>query len=120
MLRETYKRKVKDIREVNPNLKVKDVTTTSNSPLSPSLELASDFRNRIITWDEFVVRYKKEMNTPVIEAMLLDIARQAANEDIYLLCNDKAQNQECHRFILMDLIKDIAAKNNIPLEIVKK
>ncbi|WP_440944825.1 DUF488 family protein, N3 subclade [Methanosarcina sp. T3] len=64
-------------------------------------------------------RFKEEMNTPTIEAFLLDIAKQAVNEEVYLLCNDKAQEQHCHRFILMDIIEELAKVNNIPLKIVK-
>lgn len=118
MLRETYKRNIPKVRDVFPSAKFVDVTPTSNSPLSPSPELMSDYRNNKITWDEFTERFKKEMNTPTIEALLLDIAKQAINEEVYLLCYDKTQN--CHRIILLDLIKELAAKNNIPVKIVKK
>ncbi len=118
MLLETYKRKIKDIRQVNPNMKVIDVAPPSNSPLSPSIELASDYRLKKITWDEFKERFKREMDTPTIETILLDIAKQAANEDVYLVCYDNKQN--CHRFILMDMIEELATKNNIPVKIVKK
>jgi uncharacterized protein YeaO (DUF488 family) len=117
MLRESYKRKIKEIREVNPKMKVIDVTPTSNSPLSPSPELMSDFRSNRITWDEFKERFIKEMNTPTIEATLLDIARQAVNEDIYLICYEARGH--CHRTILLDLIEELAVKNKIPVKIEK-
>jgi len=119
MLHETYKRNIPKVRDVFPSAKFIDVSPTSNSPLSPSPKLGSDFRNRIITWDEFKERFKKEMSNPVIEAMLLDIAKQAVNEEVFLLCYDKAQGQDCHRFTLMDIIEELAKANNIPLEIVK-
>ena len=117
MLHESYKRNIKKLREVNPNIKTIDVTPTSNSPLSPSPELGSDYRFKKITWDEFVVIFKEEMNTPTVKALLLGIAKQAVNEEVYLVCYDNTQN--CHRFILMDIIEELANKNNIPVKIVK-
>lgn len=115
MLCESYKRNIQKIREVNPNMKVIDVTPTSNSPLSPSRKLASDFRGNKITWEEYTERFRKEMNNPVIESMLLDIAKQAVTEDVYLICYEARGH--CHRFILLELIKELAAKNNIPVKI---
>lgn len=120
MLKETYKKNIPKIRAEYPSAKFIDVTPTSNSPLSPSPELMSDYRNDKITWDEYTERFKEEMNTPTIEALLLDIAKQAINEDVYLLCYDKAQKaHDCHRFILMDIIEELAKANNIPVKIVK-
>lgn len=116
MLYESYKRKIKELRQLNPNMKVVDVTPTSNSPLSPSPELMSDFRNSKITWEEFSTKFKDEMNNSVIEAMLLDIAKQAVNEDVYLICYE-ANSSKCHRSILLNLIKDIAAKNNVNVKV---
>lgn len=117
MLKETYKRNIPKIRDSFPSAKFIDVAPPSNSLLSPSPELMSDYRNDKITWDEFKERFKKEMDTPTVEAMLLDIARKAANEDMYLVCYDKAH--DCHRFILMDIIEELANKNNILVKIVK-
>lgn len=119
MLKETYKKNIPKIRAEYPSAKFIDVTPTSNSPLSPSPELGSDYRFKKITWDEFVVRFKEEMSSPAAKAEMLKIAKQAVNEEVYLLCYDKAQGQDCHRFILMDIIEELAKANNIPLEIVK-
>ena len=117
MLHESYKRNIRKLREINPNIKVIDVTPTSNSPLSPSPELMFDYRNSSITWEDYIERFKKEMNTPTIEAMLLDIAQQAVKEEVYLICYEARGN--CHRFILMDLIEELATKYDIPVKIEK-
>lgn len=117
MLRESYKRNIKKLREANPNVKVIDVAVSSNSPLSPSIELASDYRFKKITRDEFVGRFKEEMSSSAAKAEMLKIAKQAVNEEVYLVCNDN--KQDCHRFILMDMIEELANKNDIPVKIVK-
>lgn len=117
MLRETYKRKIKDIRQVNPNMKVKDVAPSSNSPLSPSIELLREYKSNSISWDTYVSRFKEEMNSPVAKAEMLKVAKLAIDQDIYLVCNDN--KQDCHRFILIDMIEELAKANNIPVKIVK-
>lgn len=118
MLHESYKRNIRELRKINPNIKVIDVTPTSNSPLSPSPELMSAHRNGNITWEVFTEKFRNEMNTPTIEGMLLDIANQAAKAEVYLICYEARGN--CHRFILLDLVEEIAVKNKIPLEIERK
>ncbi|WP_440944826.1 hypothetical protein ACSAZL_11700 [Methanosarcina sp. T3] len=60
MLKETYKRNIPKVRDKFPSAKFIDVAPPSNSPLSPSPELMSDYRNDKITWDEYTKDSKKK------------------------------------------------------------
>lgn len=123
MLKESYKRNIPSIK--GPNVLIVDVTRTGNSILSPSIELLNARRFGNIEWDEFERRFREEINSPTVEAKLLKIAQDAVKmvpvkgsmveQDVYLICYEASGN--CHRYILMDMIRDIAAKNKIPIKI---
>jgi uncharacterized protein YeaO (DUF488 family) len=124
MLGETYKRNIAIIREQDPNAVFIDVTRTSNSPLSPSWSLLNDYKHKKITWNEYVSRFKKEMGNREILDELRDIAIQSTKKgasgkeiNVYLVCYENSK--ECHRFILLDMIADLAKKEKIPVEFIK-
>lgn len=126
MLKETYNtsplvKELKKIKENNPNFKLnfEDVAPTHFSPLHPSKELEREYVDHIISRETFVAKFREEMNKRNCHEEMLRIAKKAAKEDVYILCYHKEEHK-CHRFVLMDLIGEIAKANDIHLQIEKK
>jgi uncharacterized protein YeaO (DUF488 family) len=117
MLGETYKRNIAVIREQDPDAVFIDVTRTSNSPLSPSWSVLNDYKHKKITWAEYVSQFKKEMGHREVIDQLRDIATQSLSKNVYLVCYENSK--ECHRFILLDMIIDLAKKEKILIELIK-
>jgi hypothetical protein len=48
------------------------------------------------------------------------LAQRAAEKDICLVCFEGPEDGErCHRFLLLEMIANIAKNNNIPLQVKK-
>jgi len=79
------------------------------SVLSPSKVLLEDYRNGRIDWAEYERRFRKEIRSNR-EALvkLVDIWCLAKESDVRLMCYEK--NPPCHRFVLMDLVKEMFGK----------
>jgi len=76
------------------------------SILSASKELLYDYKYGRIKWREFEVRFRKEiLNNPKAVAELNRLKELSKEKDVYLMCYEK--NYPCHRFILIDLIKEL-------------
>jgi uncharacterized protein YeaO (DUF488 family) len=76
------------------------------SVLSPSKELFYDYKEGRINWQEFENRFRKEMiSSPKASAELKRLKELSQEKDVYLICYEK--NYPCHRFILIDLIKEL-------------
>ena len=48
---------------------------------------------------------------------LRGIAQQSLKKNVYLVCYESSK--DCHRFLLLDMIADLAKKENIPVEFIK-
>lgn len=83
--------------------------------LAPSTELIKDYEEGKINWTMFTECFKKEMFCRTLE--LRRLAWKAVNEDIYLVSKEK--RNPAHRFIIMDLIEDLAKREDIPVEICR-
>jgi uncharacterized protein YeaO (DUF488 family) len=76
------------------------------SVLSPSKGLLYDYKEGRINWQEFENRFRKEIiHNPKAIAELTRLKELSQEKDVYLICYEK--NYPCHRFILMDLIKEL-------------
>ncbi|GAH81305.1 unnamed protein product, partial [marine sediment metagenome] len=76
------------------------------SILSPSKELLDDYKNERIDWDGYEKRFRKEiLNNPKAMSELSILKTISKFKDVYLICYEK--NYPCHRFILMDIIKEL-------------
>ena len=76
------------------------------SHLSPSKELLHDWKEGLITWEEYENRFRKEiLSTPEAMMKLKTIRIAARHSDVRLICYEK--NPPCHRFILIDMIKEM-------------
>jgi hypothetical protein len=113
MLSETFKKNMATVRSKDPNVKFIDVTRTSNSPLSPSWDMYNDYKYGRITWDEYVTIFKEEMKEREIESTLRDIAIMSLKKNVYLVCYETTKH--CHRFILLDMIAELAENEAIPV-----
>jgi uncharacterized protein YeaO (DUF488 family) len=115
LLSETYKRNIKNIKstDLDPQVKFIDVTRTSNSSLSPSWDLIGAVKKGKITWEEYSDKFRAELVKRKVESELIEIAKQAINHNVYLVCFEKGK--ECHRFILLDMIKQLAEREGIPV-----
>ncbi len=76
------------------------------SVLSPSLALFRESKEGRITWQVFEERFRKEMTSnPKAIAELKRLKQLSEQKDVYLICYEKTY--PCHRFILLDLMKDL-------------
>jgi len=100
MLKETYLANLKNV----PAGAVK-VRVARPAILSHSKELLKDWKEGKITWNEYKTRYKAEIlsNEKAIEKIKL-LKELSEYKDVYLYCYEK--NPPCHRFILLELIRD--------------
>ena len=88
-----------------PNDAIK-VRVARPSVLSASKELLYDYKKGRITWQEFEVRFRKEiLSNPAAIAELKRLKELSSKKDVYLICYEK--NYPCHRFILIDLINGL-------------
>jgi len=86
--------------------------------LGPSERLLKSLLAGRITWHEFTKRYREEMFAPAAtdadnatiknhgqKFTLRLIAKLAAKENVTLLCHCAEDAQQCHRFLLQELIE---------------
>lgn len=72
------------------------------SILSPSKSLLKDWKEKIISWKEYERRFRIEMKGN--KERLKEIGELSKKKEVYLICYEK--EHPCHRFILIDLIKE--------------
>lgn len=88
--------------------------------LAPSRKLVRAYKNGEITWPEYVLLFKDEMNTAEGQGAMWVTAQRAANKDICLVCFESPKDGEkCHRFLLLDMICKVASNNGINLQVIK-
>ena len=129
---ETYLAVLKTMRVAYPDAKFIAVTGTAHSPLAPSKQLLVDFqreKTRIAgvfnppvspsspmvhnrAWD--AVRYEERFRRqiqgdPKAQSLLRKIGERSKTEKIFLVCYESPP-KNCHRFILLELINEMAEK----------
>ena len=78
--------------------------------LAPSKQLLQDWKKKRITWEEYTERFNKKMEHPLFTPGLLYLMLQSNHgENIRLLCYEKAENRQCHRFLLLDILGEMGA-----------
>ena len=73
--------------------------------LAPSKELLNDWRNNNISWQEYELRYFKEMENK--QEFIKELAGLATSGTITLLCFEKEVDPHCHRHLLKNLLKNL-------------
>jgi len=102
-LKETYFGNLENVKKMDPDAVIIDVTRMAGSVLSPSWILLNAYKAKNIDWNGYVSRFVKEMDNPVSRAEMLRIGELARTKDVYLICFEK--KGDCHRFLLVDMIK---------------
>ncbi|MDA1215520.1 MAG: DUF488 family protein [Chloroflexi bacterium] len=73
--------------------------------LAPSTELLADVRTGVISWEEYVNRYRWEMvNRPDAIEGVADLRKQVNGETVTIMCGCKDETH-CHRTLLKELIE---------------
>lgn len=81
----------------------------TNKPITRAIGLEPesflwDYKNNRITWEEFVIKYKNQLNNTQAKATLAQIENfLQAGVNVWLFCCEKSH--PCHRFIIGDLLK---------------
>ncbi|MCW4041336.1 MAG: DUF488 domain-containing protein [Candidatus Bathyarchaeota archaeon] len=110
MIRESY---LANMRRLPPNALKIVVTATSKSPLAPSWSLIKSWnaRPRLLSWQKYQKRYRREISeNPEALKLLQKIKTISQHRDVYLICYEK--QFPCHRFILLDMIQESRPSDN--------
>jgi len=104
MLKESYIANWKNLPEDAIKIRV-----ARPSILAPSRNLLFLYKNGNINWKEYETCFRREIlaNKKACDT-LREIAGLSEEKDVYLICYEKSY--PCHRFILIDLIKEIKEK----------
>lgn len=76
-----------------------------NKSLSPSPKLLNDYRNHKIEWDEFEIRYRKEMET--FKDVIHNLKQRVDNGEIITLLCWESEDKYCHRRLLKEMIENM-------------
>ncbi len=106
MLKQTFYNRYKGWGEKPPcDAMIIDVTRTAGHLLAPSYELLMDYKEKRINWNQYVVRYKKEMDNDACRSIMKIIKKLSEVQDVYLVCVCYNKDKRCHRFLLKDMIE---------------
>lgn len=129
MLSQTYIENVENLRRSYPNAefvgvmrdKPKCKYTYREQSLVPSKKLVKDYNKSQRTkedWEKFALRFSEEMKPHVPSVAILRLAKRAQSKDIFLVSNEGIGcGDRCHRFLLLDLIGNVAKDNGFEIEV---
>ena len=129
MLSQTYAANVENIRQSYPNAEF--VAVMRDRPLCkysyreyslvPSKKLIAEYEKSQQTrddWEQFALRFSEEMKPHVPSVAILRIAKKAQSKDIFLVSHEgPGCGERCHRFLLLNLIGDVAKENGFEIKI---
>ncbi len=104
-LKETWLANAANVEKANPGAVIINVTRSAGSVLSPSWALLNDYKAKKITWDGYIERFVREMDSPLARDTMVSLGTLAKSKDVYLVCFERKGN--CHRFLLVDMIKKL-------------
>lgn len=82
------------------------VRVTRPSVLAPKKDLFYSRKSKKIGWKEYKKRYKNQiLKDPKAIAALVHLKNLAKDRNVRLICYEV--NPPCHRFILLDIIKEL-------------
>jgi len=91
-----------------PNGEVIFIMRSKGHVLSPSVELLKDWQNRAknkMTWSDYKRRFFDEMNSSSVLEEIRRLADLSHNKDIWLVCSCYNSKKECHRYLVLDYIR---------------
>ena len=129
MLSQTYTANVENIRPSYPNAEF--VAVTRDEPLFkysyreyslvPSKKLIANYNKSQQTrddWEQFTLRFSEEMQPHVPSVAILRTARRSQSHDIFLVSHEGPEcGERCHRFLLLDLMSNVAKENGFEIEV---
>ncbi len=75
--------------------------------LAPSAELLSDYKSGLVSWEQYVERYKKETLSKLNPT---EVAKELG-DNVILLCYEKADDN-CHRHIVSEWLRNAGININ--------
>jgi len=129
MLSQTYAANVEQLRSLYPDaefvavMRGKSICKYSYREYSlvPSKKLIADYdksKQTIDDWEQFALGFSEEMKLHVPSVAILRIAKRAQSNEIFLVSNEgPGCGERCHRFLLLNLIGDVAKKNGFEIKI---
>ena len=116
MLKETYLARMKQMARENPQAAFIVVTRSAGHLLSPSWNLLNDYKDGRVDWAQYTDRFRRGMDCDLCREEMKRIWDLSQTKDVYLVCFEK-DGDNCHRHILIELIKKEYGKN--PGEIIQ-
>lgn len=74
---------------------------------APSAELLEDWKDKVISWEEYEKRYLEEMSGRSQQEKIKELAERSKHETITLLCFEPEDDPHCHRHLLKKLIEKV-------------
>lgn len=107
-INETYFNKYEGWRDkIKPEGEIIFIRRSDGHVLSPSIKLLQAWQNRNetgMTWEDYTTQFLKEMQSQEAQKEIERIAKLAEEKEVWLACSCSNKRNECHRFIVMDLI----------------
>lgn len=116
MIHETFMNRWKGWGQVPPkDAIVISIQRSNGHILAPSEQLLTDWQNRKkkssssyrMKWQDYRERFIREMESPKAKEEIQTIATLSRFKDVYLVCSCWNDRRECHRFIVLELVKDV-------------
>jgi hypothetical protein len=104
MLSDTYLANITKVKKIYPNATFIIVTRSKGHILSPSWNTLNKYKDGLINWNGYTEAFLKEMDNDQCKDEMKKIGEAAKTNDIFLVCFEKP-DENCHRFILLSLIK---------------
>lgn len=73
--------------------------------LAPTQDILSDFKNKVISWEEYAIRYKKLLSDRKVEENMNDYLSKDKEGATCFLCSEHKPHH-CHRSLLVDYLKE--------------
>lgn len=86
--------------------------------LSPSWELLNDWQNHKenkMTWQDYRRRFIDEMNNSKALEEIKWLADLSYSKEIWLVCSCRNSRKECHRYLVLDFIRQADGLVALPL-----
>lgn len=97
------------VMRYRPNINLFEVENVKFLPsLSPSSELLFSYKNNEITFKEFSLKFRKQIENDLKALKLLEKIKHTKC-DVFLICCEKSQF-ECHRSILSNILNEMGCE----------
>jgi uncharacterized protein YeaO (DUF488 family) len=75
--------------------------------LSPSTQLLNDYKNNMISWEEYERKFRVQMNLSSDAQRKMRIVKKlSAEQDVFLVCWE-GPGKNCHRHLLIEMINEM-------------